>query len=193
MSDPVVKIWFIDLKDGRGVLETAFSGFWNDAMFAAATYPTEQRGHHALYHCDDEPSLLAVVVGYSSEDMGAHVHRELARVVPRLAEWVTDRELLVMEASIFDFPLDSGSIVMSFSESKPSNADSLPGAGRWAERSPSLLNPDAAVDPKDPKNPKKRRWLHIAPAEDADQFKNLGDVKRFSMVLESHIASQSAE
>ncbi|KAI1125287.1 hypothetical protein F5Y10DRAFT_268220 [Nemania abortiva] len=188
---PIVKVWLVTLNEGHSVVETAFSGIWNEVIMTAASYSGDD-GHYGLFHSDEEPGLLAVILGYPSPEMSEHVQQHLRTIIPRLASWITHQELYQMDMSISELSMSPEKIAILFSESQPSESNSLPGKGKWAESAPSIFTSHLPVDPN---KPKKMTWVHVAPAADADRLRELGTgtVRKFTMIMESRIASQAAE
>ncbi|KAI1198322.1 hypothetical protein F5X97DRAFT_299420 [Nemania serpens] len=189
IMEPVVRIWLATLKEGHSVVETAFSGVWSQIMTITATYITEGSGHYTLFQCVEQPDLLAVVLGYNSKDLSEKVAMALNDSVSNALDFVNPTELLVMDINIVDLPLDSEKIAILVSESEPAHLDSLPGRGLWAVSEPMIL-PDVEVDPD---APRIRKWVHIAPSKEADQLSELGTVRNFTPIMESHMDSQPAE
>ncbi|KAI0108967.1 hypothetical protein GGR51DRAFT_558761 [Nemania sp. FL0031] len=186
---PVVKVWIATLNDGHSVVETAFSGLWHEVMMAAASISGGD-GHYGLFHCDQEPGLLAVILGYRSIEVSNLVQQKLGKIVTRLAEWVTHQELYLLDADVSEVPINSEKIAILLSESQPSDPESLPGKGEWGESVPSVLTSHLPIDPS---QPKKMTWVQVAQAEDAGRLRELGTLRTFTKVMESHIATHDAD
>ncbi|KAI0877760.1 hypothetical protein GGS24DRAFT_497471 [Hypoxylon argillaceum] len=185
----IVKVWLATLNDGHSIVETAFSGLWSETMMTAAA-SSDGPGHHGLFQCEDDPNLLAVVLGYRSRQASETVQREISDKLPRIRAWLTHKELFLMDLNVKALPLHTGKLAILFADAKPEDADSLPGKGEWAASEPSMLTSHLPVDPS---VPKKMTWVHVALAEDADRLRPLGLVQRFTMIMESRIDSHAAE
>ncbi|KAI0452655.1 hypothetical protein F5B21DRAFT_326251 [Xylaria acuta] len=188
--EPNTKIWLATLNKGHSMVETAFSGIWNETLLATASHTNERGQHYALFQCNDEPDLLAIILGNCSIDTSLEAQKPGHKPLSRLMEFVTHRELFDLDMDINELPLDPGKITISFSELQPANSDSLPGKGKWGVSTWWLramhLNNDAD-------KPGKKTWIHVASSEYADRLSQVGDIKNFSKILESHVASQTAE
>ncbi|KAJ8126826.1 hypothetical protein O1611_g6812 [Lasiodiplodia mahajangana] len=136
---PIVKVWLATLNEGHSVVETAFSGLWHEVMMAAASISGGD-GHYGLFHCNEEPGLLAVILGYRSPEVSEHVQERLGKITNRLADWVTHQKLYQLDLSVSGVPLHAEKIAILFSESQPSDSDSLPGKGRGSSSSSWALS-----------------------------------------------------
>ncbi|KAI1167083.1 hypothetical protein F5B18DRAFT_648099 [Nemania serpens] len=186
---PVVRIWLSTLREGHSVVETAFSGVWSQIMTTTASFMTEGGGHYSLFQCEEQPDVLAVILGYNSKEQSEKVATALTESVTNALDFVDPTDLLVMDIDVADLPLNSEKIAILLSDSEPADLDSLPGRGSWAVSEPMML-PDQEVDLD---APRERKWVHIASSKEADQLGKLGTVRNFAPIMESHIDSQPAE
>ncbi|KAJ2971331.1 hypothetical protein NUW58_g9446 [Xylaria curta] len=182
------KIWLATLNKGHSMIETVFSGLWAETLVADASHTSGNGDHYALFQCDEQPDLLAIIVGYHSPktSLGERISEKTAA---RLLEFVTHKELYILDMNVQELPLDSGNIAMLVSESQPGDSGSLPGRGEWGKSVPFLVGPADGGD----EGEGKRTWIHVASSEGADQLGQWGIIKNFSKILESHIDSQAAE
>ncbi|KAI0203483.1 hypothetical protein F4808DRAFT_21167 [Astrocystis sublimbata] len=185
--EPNTKIWLVNLNEGHSMIETAFSGIWTETLLATASHTNGRDQHYALLQSSDEPDLLALVLGNCVIDPSVEAQKSGEQSISRLMEFVTHKELFHLNIDIDEFPLDPCNITMSFSQSRPTDTDSLPGKGEWAV-STSWLRDDA-----DAGKPEKKSWIHIAPSEHATQLSQIGNIMNFEKILESTIACQTAE
>ncbi|KAI1749637.1 hypothetical protein F4782DRAFT_297036 [Xylaria castorea] len=188
--EPSTKIWLVTLNEGHSMVETAFSGIWTETLMAMALHTHERCEHYVLFQCNDEPDLLAIILGNCSVDASLDAHKTTDKPLSRLTEFITHRELFHLEIDTSELPLDPRKIAISFSESEPADSDSLPGKGNWGV---STSWRRAKHNSNDPSKPEKKTWIHIASSEDADRLSQVGNIKNFSKILESHVASQTAE
>lgn len=184
---PIAKIWLVTLNEGHSVVETAFSGVWNEVIVATAQYATEQGAYHALFQCAEEPGLLLIVAGYASLDASLDTRKTGEKLISRVMEFVTHKQLFLVDADAGDFPIDSEKISILFSESQPADSDSLPGTGKWGVPFSSFL---VEYKDDDPNQAKKNTWIQMASSEDAERLSQAGSIKNFTKVLESHTAAQ---
>jgi hypothetical protein len=186
--DPITKVWLFTLNPRHSIIEATFSGFWNETLMIAASYTTERGEPHTLFQCEDEPDLLAVVCGYHSLQASIDAEKALGqRLAPHFFDFITHRELYVLNVDVRGLPLtETGKIAMAFSDSEPNDTAALPGKGDWAMQLESLY-----VGPVDEIKSKKK-WVHIAKADDAARLNKVGKPKCFTMIMEAHIASEAA-
>lgn len=184
---PIAKVWLVTLNEGRSVIETAFSGVWNEIIVTTAQYATEQGAHHALYQCAEDPGLLLVLAGYPSLDSSLDTRKTGEKLISRVMEFITHKELFLVESDVKEFPIASEKISVLFSESQPADSDSLPGTGKWGAPFSSFL---VEYEDGDPILAKKNTWIHMADSEDAGRLSQAGNIKNFTKVVESHTAAQ---
>ncbi|KAH8156254.1 hypothetical protein CIB48_g11996 [Xylaria polymorpha] len=175
------KIWLVTLNEGHSMIETAFSGIWTNTLMAATFHTNDRDEHYGLFQCNNEPDLLAIILGNCAIDANPEVPNPSDKPLSRLMEFITHRELFHLDMDVNELPLDTGKIVIAFSESQPTGSDSLPGKGKWGV---SMYRSNGANKPM---------WIHVASSEDADRLRQVGTIKTFSKILESHVASRTAE
>ncbi|KAI0860192.1 hypothetical protein F4860DRAFT_231703 [Xylaria cubensis] len=183
------KIWLVTLNEGHSMVETVFSGIWTETVMATASHPHEGGEHYALFQCNDEPDLLALILGNCSI-ASLEARKTTDKPLSRISEFVTHKELFHLETDVNELPLDPTEITISFSELEPTDLDSLPGKGNWGV---STSWRRAKHNSNDPGKPERKTWIHIASSEDADRLSQVGNIKSFSKIMESHVASQTAE
>ncbi|KAI8629606.1 hypothetical protein F5Y19DRAFT_71466 [Xylariaceae sp. FL1651] len=189
--DPIAKVWLFTLNESHSIIEAAFQSLWNETLTVAASYTAVRGEPHILFQSDDEPDLLAVVSGYHCMEASIDVQRAWAdKLVPRLLEFITHKQLFVLHMDVNELPLDSGKIAILITEpeSEP-DPGFLPGKGSWAVQMPSLL-----VEAHDANKTTKRTWIQVATSEDAARLRlSGGTTKSFSMIMESRVTLQDAE
>ncbi|KAI0468566.1 hypothetical protein F4859DRAFT_207669 [Xylaria cf. heliscus] len=184
---PSTKIWLVTLNEGHSMIETAFAGIWTETLLAAASRTNDRDEHYALFQCNSEPDHLAIILGNCSIDASLEAQETGDGPLSRLMEFITHKELFHLDMDVNELPLEPGRISIAFSESQPADSDSLPGKGKWGLStwwSRAEHNGDGASKPD------RRMWIQVASSEDADQLRQVGDVKNFSKILESHVASE---
>ncbi|KAI0390609.1 hypothetical protein F5Y17DRAFT_52052 [Xylariaceae sp. FL0594] len=187
--DPITKVWLFTLNARHSIIQATFSGFWNETLMIAASYTTERGEPHTLYQCREEPDLLAVVCGYHSLQASIDAEKALGeRLAPHFFDFITHKELYILNMDVRDLPLteESGEISIVSSDTEPKDAAALPGKGDWA------LQPDSIyLGPVD-KDKLKKTWIHIATAGDAEGLSPVGKPRTFHRIMEAHIASKAA-
>ncbi|TGJ81719.1 hypothetical protein E0Z10_g7054 [Xylaria hypoxylon] len=178
----VAKFWLARLKEGHSIVEAAFSSAWNKGLAAAALHATERGEHHAVFQCSDEPDLLVIMVYHS--DGGPDADESRKELNSHFSEFLTHAELFHFNIEVIQLALDSENIAILLSDSQPADVNS----GDWSVS----LSP-AGLDKNHASESSKETWAQIVALEDTDRLSEAGSIKRFSKVLESHIASQSAE
>ncbi|KAI0810418.1 hypothetical protein GGR55DRAFT_138378 [Xylaria sp. FL0064] len=185
--DPVAHIWLVRLKEGHSLVEAAFSEANREAHGRAVPYATGRGEHNAIFQCEDDPDLLAVI-GYGrdpNEDGSAEARGA------RFLEFVDHQELYIYNVEVSQFALDSDSIAILFTESQPVGSNSLPGRGAWAV--PIVPLPLKGRQGDQASDPQKKTWVQVVSSEDADRLSQEGSVRRFNKFMESRIALQNAE
>ncbi|KAI8955047.1 hypothetical protein F4801DRAFT_575053 [Xylaria longipes] len=184
---PSTKIWLVTLNQGHSMVETTFSGIWTETLMAAASNTNEYDQYYTVFQCNDEPDRFAMILGNSSIDTSLEDQMTGDKPLSRLMEFITIRELFHLDIDAHELPLDLDKIAILFSESQPKDSDSFPGKGEWG------VSTSWFGAKHDASKPEKKTWIHVASSENADQLSQAGDIKNFSKILESHIASQTAE
>ncbi|GAP88095.1 hypothetical protein SAMD00023353_1501450 [Rosellinia necatrix] len=188
---PAVRLWVATLNEGHSMVETAFSGVWDEAMLSLA-YSMDRGAHHVLFQCDEEPDLVVTLVGFPSLEASRAVEETDSGIAARIMELLGHRALFFLDLDISELFPDAEKVAILFSDSRPADPDSLPGRGEWGLALPSALDPlrrqgaDAAAGAAAGTTP-DRTWIHFAPAEHADQLGRAGPIKNFTKVLESRV------
>ncbi|KAI1282887.1 hypothetical protein F5Y07DRAFT_200166 [Xylaria sp. FL0933] len=183
--DPVAHIWMVRLKEGHSIVEAAFSEENRKSQRTAVPYATGRGEHNAIFQCEDDPDLLAVIAyGRDPNEDGSAEAR-----AARFLEFVDHQELYVFNIEIIQFALDSDNIAILFTESQPVGSNSLPGRGDWAHAIVPLplRQGDQASDPP------KKTWVQVVSSEDADRLSQVGSVRRFNKFMETRIAPADTE
>ncbi|KAI0434917.1 hypothetical protein F5Y09DRAFT_337009 [Xylaria sp. FL1042] len=185
--DPVAHIWLVRLKEGHSIVEAAFSKATNEARMSAVSYATGCGEHHAVFQCDEDPDLLAVIgYGRNPEDDGSAKER-----ASHFLEFVTHQELYLFNAKASQFALDSDHIAILFTKSQPTDSNILPGRGHWAL--PMVPLPLVGHQDDQASELPRKTWVQVVSSEDADRLSQAGSVRRFSKFMESRIALQSTK
>ncbi|KAI1355514.1 hypothetical protein F5Y01DRAFT_178696 [Xylaria sp. FL0043] len=183
--NPAAHIWMVRLKEGHSIIEAAFSEENRELQRTAIPYTTGCGEHNAIFQCEDDPDLLAVVAygRHPKEDGSAEAR------AARFLEFVDHQELYVFNIEIIQFALDSDNIAILFTESQPVASNSLPGRGDWAvPKVPlPLQQGDQASDPL------KKTWVQVVSSEDADRLSQVGSVRRFNKFMETRMVPEDTE
>ncbi|KAI0405814.1 hypothetical protein F4802DRAFT_136336 [Xylaria palmicola] len=173
--------------EGHSMVETAFSGIWTEILMATASHTSERGTDYALFQCDDQPDMLAIILGHAASDASLEANHTGDGPSPRLLEFVTPRERFVLDMDVAELPLGSEKIAVLFSESQPPNSDSLPGTGRWGTPKLPFGAEHGGGQESESKN---KTWIHVAPSEDAGPLSQVGTIRNFSKIMESHVDSK---
>ncbi|KAI0907208.1 hypothetical protein F4823DRAFT_32342 [Ustulina deusta] len=187
--DPIAHIWLARLKDGHSIVEAAFSSARSESQRSAALHATARGEHHALFQCNDQPDLLAVM-GYYSDDNDPGGNKTREKRASLFLQFVTHQELFLFNVDVTQIALDSDNIAVLFSESQPSGSKPLPGRGDWAVPVPP---PPVEHQSERASEPPKKTWVQVVASEDADRLSQAGAIKRFNKFMESRIVLQSEE
>ncbi|KAI1358357.1 hypothetical protein F5Y08DRAFT_120198 [Xylaria arbuscula] len=184
-------IWLVRLKEGHSIVQAVFTYAQSGNLQNAAIHATGHGEHYALFQCDDDPDLLAVI-GYRAGNRDEAAAKSLEGRLSRLLEFLTHQELFLLNVAVVQDAVMSDKVTVLFSKSQPLDSDSLPGQGDWAVSIPlsSLLVKDQSEPASETS---QKTWVQVVASSDDDGMSKAGSVKHFTKFLENRVASQSAE
>ncbi|KAI1324775.1 hypothetical protein F5Y16DRAFT_287561 [Xylariaceae sp. FL0255] len=183
---PLTRVWFFTLNANHSIIEAAFRKFWNEILTTAAAYSSFGEPH-VLLQSDDEPDQLALISGYPTQEASLELQQAWGdKLVPRVLEFITHKQLLISDLDVRELPLDSGKIAVLVKDDYNAAAETeLPGHGTWATEMPSLLFDTAAKEAAQ----QRRCWVQVAASEDVDRLRAAGYTRKFSSIMEVRIVA----
>lgn len=185
-------IWLVRLKEGHSIIQAVFKYAQSGNLRNAAIHVTGHGEHYALFQCDEDPDLLAVI-GYRAGNRDEAAAKSLEERLSRLLEFLTHQELFLLNVEVVRDAVTSDKVAVMFSKSQPADLDSLPGKGDWAVSKPlSSLLVKGQNEPASETS--EKTWVQVVASDDANGLSEAGSVKRFTKFMENRVvASQSAE